>query len=373
MIHVETLEKTQKGLKDFMQLPYRLYKKDRNWVPPLYGMQLRQLLGENNPLLHGEHAFFVAYDDRRPVARVLAGVDERLNERLGEKRGYLSLFETENNMEYARAVLDAACAYLRSFGMQRVVGPNAPGFDDFSKGLLQEGFDGSPMLFNPYNPPYYNDFFTQYGFAKHRDHYAYHLNIVDFPAEEYKALSAIAQKRFQFRVEHLDVHGENAEQLAQKVSQVIDDAFPADWELLPPTKQDILDEMQLLLQYATSDLVVMAYAGDRPVGIMLGFPDYSRLLKANHGKLFPFGWLPMLLGRRSVHAARCSMMFVTPDYQNKAVNVAMTLLAFDAARAMGIKEVEASTIDEKNTASILATERSGAKRYRVYRQYEMNL
>jgi hypothetical protein len=28
------------------------------------------------------------------------------------------------------------------------------------------------MIFNPYNPPYYNDIFTAYGFVKHRDHYA---------------------------------------------------------------------------------------------------------------------------------------------------------------------------------------------------------
>ena len=72
-------------------------------------------------------------------------------------------------------------------------------------------------------------------------------------------------------------------------------------------------------------------------------------------------------------AVRCSMMFVTPDYQNKAVNVAMTLSAYDRARSIGVEEVEASTIDETNLPSILATERTGAKQYRVYRQYELTL
>ena len=40
---------------------------------------------------------------------------ERLNERIGEKRGYISLFESENNMEYARAVLDEALKYLKTW------------------------------------------------------------------------------------------------------------------------------------------------------------------------------------------------------------------------------------------------------------------
>ncbi len=371
MIHVEMLEKTKKGIRDFMDLPRRLYRKDPNWIPPMYGMQLRLLLGENNPLLSGEHSFFMAYDDDRPVARVLAGVDERLNARIGEKRGYISLFESENDMEYARAVLDAAVGYLRGLGMERVVGPNTPGFDDFSKGLLWEGFDGPPMLFNPYNPPYYNDFFTAYGFAKHRDHYAYHLRLAEFPDNAYQGLSELAQKRFKFRVQHVDLQHANKGRLAAEVAGVIGEAFPDDWELLPPTKGDILDEMQSLMRYTKTDLIVMAYAGERPVGILVCFPDYNRLLKGSSGRLFPFGWIKLLFGK--VKAVRCSMMFVTPDYQNKAVNVAMTLSAYDRARSIGVEEVEASTIDETNLPSILATERTGAKRYRVYRQYELTL
>lgn len=371
VIHVEMLEKTKRGIRDFMELPYRLYRKDPYWVPPMYGMQFKLLLGEHNPLLNGEHAFFMAYAEERPVARVLAGVDERLNERIGEKRGYISLFESEENLEYARAVLDAAVQYLRGLGMERVVGPNTPGFDDFSKGLLAEGFDGTPMLFNPYNPPYYNDFFIAYGFAKHRDHYAYHLGLKNFPAKDYQGLSAMAQKRFGFRVQHVDLRSANAEKLASQVATVIDEAFPEDWELTPPTKDDILDEMKSLLRYTKTDLIVMAYAGERPIGILVCFPDYNRLLKNSRGRLFPLGWANLLFGK--VRAVRCSMMFVIPEYQNKAVNVALTLAAYERASALGVEEVEASTIDETNLPSILATERTGAKRYRIYRQYELRL
>ena len=371
MIHVAMLEKTKMGIRDFMDLPHRLYRSDPNWVPPMYGMQMKLLLGKNNPLLSGEHAFFMAYDEGCPVARVLAGVDMRLNERIGEKRGYISLFECDQHMEHARAVLDAAVGYLRGLGMTRVVGPNTPGFDDFSKGLLLEGFDGPPMLFNPYNPPYYNEFFTQYGFAKHRDHYAYHLKLNEFPDRDYQGLSELAQKRFDYRISHVDLQHADKGRLAAEVSRVIGEAFPDEWELLPPTQSDILDEMEALMRYTKTDLIVMAYSGTRPVGILVCFPDYNRLLKSSRGKLFPFGWLSLLFGK--VKAVRCSMMFVTPDFQNKAVNMAMTLSAYARAKALGVEEVEASTIDETNTPSILATERTGAKRYRVYRQYELSL
>lgn len=373
MLHVREMEKTPKGIREFLRLSYRLYRKDPNWVPPLYGTVMRSLLGENNPLLCGEHQFFMAYDGEKPVARVLAGVDTRLNERLGEKRGYISLFETENNMEYARAVLDAAMDYLCSLGMERVVGPNTPGFNDFGKGLLQEGFDGKPVLFNPYNPPFYNDFLTAYGFAKHRDHYAYWLELSEFPVAETRRLTDMAQKRFGFRVESVDLRREDQGLLARQISRVVTEAFPEHWELVPPTEADIADEMKGLLSFAESGLIVMAFAKERPVGVLVAFPDFNPLLKTNQGRLFPFGWLTMLLGRKSVRVARCVMLFVSPDYQRKAVSAALASTAYENAARLGYQAIEASTIDETNLPSILNTQRMGAKRYRVYRQYEKKL
>lgn len=373
MIHVRTLEETPKGLYDFMNLPYHIYRNDPNWVPPIYGTLLRSLLGEENPLMNDEHCFLVAYEDDRPVARVLVGIDRRLNEKLGEKRGYISLFETEENMEYARAVLDAATGYLRQLGMERIVGPNAPSFNDFCKGLLLEGTEGAPVLFNPYNPSYYNRFLTEYGFQKHRDHYAYWMKLSDFPLEECTALSAMAQKRFRFRVENIDLRQADFQKVAAQIAHVVGEAFPPHWELVKPTVNDISSEMKSLGGYAEPGLIVMAYAQERPIGILVAFPDYNRLLKQHRGRMFPFGWLTMLFGRRTVRVARCSMMFVSPDYHNKAVSVAMALAAYENATKLGIREIEASTIDETNLQSILSTERVGAKKYRTYRQYEIAL
>lgn len=373
MIYVKEVPKTQKGIREFLDLSYRLYRKDHNWVPPLYGTVLRSLLGEHNPLLCGEHQFFMAYDGEKSVARVLAGVDTRLNERLGEKRGYISLFETEENLEYARAVLDAAVEYLHGLGMEKVVGPNTPGFNDFGKGLLQEGFDGRPVLFNPYNPPFYNDFLTAYGFVKHRDHFAYWLDLKDFPVDETQHLSEMAQKRFGFRVESIDIHKVRHDQLAAQIAQVVSEAFPPNWELVPPTVQDIVDEMKSLLSFSESGLIVMAFAQDRPVGVLVTFPDYNPLLKTNKGRMFPFGWFTMLFGRKTVRTARCVMLFVSPDFQNKAVTVALANVAYENARKLGYQAIEASTIDETNLPSILTTQRLGARRYRVYRTYEKEL
>ena len=42
------------------------------------------------------------------------------------------------------------------------------------------------------------------------------------------------------------------------------------------------------------ELAVIAYAGTRPIGIMIGIPDYNRVLRASGGRRDPVSWL---LGR----------------------------------------------------------------------------
>jgi GNAT superfamily N-acetyltransferase len=371
MIHVETLQKTPDGVRAFLALPKRLYRKDPYWVPPMKRMELHHLIGVHNPWRNGPHALFLAYDDERPVARVLAGVDQRINDRLQQKRGYIALFESEDNMEYARAVLDAAAHYLKAQGMEAVIGPSEPGFDDYTEGLLYEGFDSLNSLFNPYNPPYYDHFFTEFGFSKYRDHRAYLLKTSEFPASSYEKLSDMAQKRFGFRVAAADLRPDNQEALARDVANMIAKALPSDSEVIPPTIDDTLYELKSIIRYTKADLPVTAYAGDRLVGVAVAFSDYSSLAKAINGRLFPIGWVARIFHK--IRTARCSMVFVAPDFHNKAVNAAMMLRMVQHAKELGIQAFEISAIDETNLQSALSLERAGAKHYRTYRQYQMKL
>ena len=132
MIRVEILAQKRSALRPFVMLPFALYKDDPNWVAPLIRDQLRSLCRPSD----GPRRFFLVYDGETPVARVMAGINERLNERLNRKYGYIGLFESAQRPDYARAALDAACAYLREEGMEKAIGPSAVGMDEFSKGLL---------------------------------------------------------------------------------------------------------------------------------------------------------------------------------------------------------------------------------------------
>ncbi|MBE5783018.1 MAG: hypothetical protein E7329_06850 [Clostridiales bacterium] len=369
MIRVEILEPTRSALRPFVMLPFSLYKEEANWVAPLIGDQLKALCEKpKNP-----RRFFLVYDNEKPVARVMAGIDLKLNARLKRKDGFLSLFECAPKPDYARAVLDAACTYLKEAGMERVIGPSAIGVDDFSKGLLVQGYDGRPVLFNPYNPPYYAQYFEKCGFTKHRDHYAYFMHMDEFDAARVEEIIPRAKKRFGFRVEHVEFNKNNEERLLRDIVRVIQEAFPLDWELNVPSYEDIVKEFKLIRRYYRPEMTTMAYAGNRPIGLVVAFPDYNQVLKGMKGRLLPFGWLRFWLGKGKINGARCNMQFVVPEYQNKGVNMAMFHAAYQGAKSIGIKWVEGSTVDETNATSINNTEKVGSHLYRIYRQYEKQL
>ncbi len=368
MIRVEVLEQNRSALRPFVTLPFHLYKEDPNWVPPLIQEQLRLLCQPQD----GPRRFFLVYDGDQPVARVMAGIDERLNERLGRKWGYFGLFECAQRPDYARTALDAACAFLREEGMDTVIGP--VGAEEFSKGLLVQGFDGPPVFLNPYNPSYYADYLEKCDFKKHRDHLAYFMRMDEFDQQHMlEEVVPRAKQRFGFRVEHVQFTKENEERLMQNIGRVIREAFPPEWESNVPTYGDTVRVIKRLKPYYRPELMIMAYAGNRPIGLVAALPDYNQVLKKMKGGLFPFGWLQKQLNVSKIHGARCVLQFVVPEYQHKGVNTAMFFEAFLAAKAMGIQWVEGSTVDETSISSITNTEKLASHLYRVYRQYEKSL
>ena len=369
MIRVEILEQRRSALRPFVMLPFRLYKDDPNWVAPLIEQQLKALCRPQD----GPRRFFLVYDGDQPVARVMAGIDERLNERLNRKCGYLTLFESAQRPDYARTALDAACAFLREEGMDSVIGPVNGGLNEFGKGLLVKGFDGPPVLFNAYNPSYYADYFEKCGFTKHRDYLAYFMRMDELDLTSLEEIVPRARKRFGFRVEHVVMTKENQERVLQNVARVLREAYPPEWERNTPTYGEMVSIAKRLRRFYRPELAVMAYAGTRPIGLVFAVPDYNQVLKKMRGRWLPFGWLKYLLGKGKIHGARCSMQFVVPEYQHKGVNTAMIYEAYQGAKAIGIQWAEGSAVDETSIPSVANTEKLASHLYRVYRQYEKQL
>ncbi len=367
MLHVEILPRTAKDLQPFIQLPFDLYAGDSNWVPPVRKKLLDTLLSAENELLaHSQPRFFLAYNDETPIARVLAGVDIH-PDHPEEKLGWFSLFESTDNMDGVRAVMDAACAYLKEKGAKRMVGPIAPMYDLLNRGLQVDAFDAPPVLQNPYNKAYYPALLEGYGFTKARDYLAYDILVADVPLDKLESLAEKVEKRFGFRVEEIPAKRIGL-RLAREIAVIIAQGARGH-QMDVPTAEEILLLLETLKPVYREGLCVMAYAGDNPIGVVLAFPDNTAYLQALGGFETPLRQLKAAIAMRGVTTVRCPMQSVIPDYQNKAVNLAMIRKAISNAKRMGFTRIEGSTVPEDDVSSVNNTLLAGGAPYRTYRVY----
>jgi len=141
--------RTRRELNTFIKLPWRIYRNEPNWVAPLL-MDLKKRLDRNgNPFFkHAEAEFFLAYRDGRAIGRISAHIDRNLKEFQDNEWGLFGWFECEDDPEAARGLIEAAEAWLRDRGRDRMVGPMDYTTND-EIGVLVQGHEYPPIILCP--------------------------------------------------------------------------------------------------------------------------------------------------------------------------------------------------------------------------------
>ncbi len=151
----------------FINLGYDLYRGDRRWIPPLRAELLRQLSPEfpfySRPGNRCRH--FLATAGGKTRGRVAAMVNSALKDRDGTPVGTVGFFESIEDYEVTRDLLDAATTWLRQEGgVARIWGPM--NFDIWhGYRFMTAGFGERPFYGEPGNKPYYPAYFRRYGFV----------------------------------------------------------------------------------------------------------------------------------------------------------------------------------------------------------------
>ncbi|MDR7855067.1 GNAT family N-acetyltransferase [Tissierella sp.] len=361
-------------IKEFVNLPFRLYSKDEPWVPPITSDFKKYIIGVGNYLNQsGPNTRILAYDNDKVVGRLLVGINEHINHAKGFKEGYISLFECIKDKEVAFLMLDFAESWLSERGMTLIKGPlSLPGGDD-CRGFIIDNFTDATSVMNTYNKKYYNDYFEEYGFEKYLDCYAYKSDIHNDNISRYEKLVPYAMKKHKYRVDRIDL--KNIDKEIKDVKSIIERAMPAEWDdFIPPNDEELELIKKQIVPLADPDLIYIARTEEgEPIGFNISIPDYNQVLSKLKGKLLPFGIFKFLYYKRKIDAIRFFVLFVVPEYRLKGVSSAIYLKSYIAALDKGYKFVEGSTIWEYNDPMIIDIEKYGGVRYKTYRIYKKEI
>ncbi|MFU8795468.1 MAG: N-acetyltransferase [Dethiobacteria bacterium] len=371
-IEIRLVENRQ-DRKRFVELPWKLYCDYPNWVPPLYSDMYNTLKPAKNALLRlGPYRFFIAEINGEAVGRLGVGMDLRLNEAKNKQLGYFTLFESIEDYSVASELFDQGLSWLHSQGAEIVTGPQSPSNGDDYRGLLIEGYDTPPVLLNSYNPPYYADYISKYGFEKQFDRFAYYYDISNGPNERLGRGVALAQERYNFTVRPLNLR--NLDQEIQVIKGVVDQSMP-DWpDMIPPSDEELVAEAEKLRQFAIPELVLFVENSENEcLGLSVTLPDYNEVLVHLNGRLFPTGFIKYLLYRRKITGVRLFALFVTPKGRRRGVSAALYYNTMNNAYKKGFTHGEGSTIHEFNRRMNLDAQKAGGELYKIYRIYQKSL
>jgi hypothetical protein len=358
-----------KDINDFVMLPWKIYKDDPNWVPPLISDFKKTLHKYKNPFFcHAERELFLARRGNEVVGRIAAIIDYNYCRYHNNSIGFFGFFEVIKDYEAAEALLSETLKFLKSKMMTAMFGPANPSLND-EAGFLVSGVDSPPMIKMSYNPKYYLEFVERFGMKKVKDLYAFAIEVQREPPEKIVRVVEILKKRRGIKVRPANV--KNLKHDLEIIKDVYNNAWSRNWDFAPMTDQEIDSLAKQLKQLIVPEIIPIVEVDGEPAGMSVSLPDYNQVLKHLDGKLFPFGFIKFLKYRNKIDNLRLWALGVKDKFRNIGIDALLYYESFLGAKRRGYKIAEVSWILEDNLAIINPIMLWGAKLYKTYRVYQI--
>jgi GNAT superfamily N-acetyltransferase len=361
---------SKRELNTFIKLPWRLYRNEPNWVPPLLFDRKRFFDRQRNPFFkHAEVEFFLAWRGDQPVGRITAHIDRHFNEFQHHDWGMFGFFECENDPEVAHALLSEAEDWLRARGRDRMVGPMNFTTND-ECGVLIDGYDLMPTVLTDWHHPYYPGLLEGAGLTKAMDLYMWSLAVADRGSVHPAIWRVAAEVESKYGIKVRNMRKKDMEAEIGRFLEVYNAAWEQNWGFTPLTEEEVRHYAKDLKPVLDENWAFIAEKDGEPVAAALTLPDYNQVLIHLNGRLLPFGWAKALWYKRKIDRVRVFALGAKPEWQHTGVAAKLYELHYEAAERLPQKSGETGWTLETNTRMNRAMERMGGKIVRTYRVYE---
>ena len=374
------------SIKEFVTVSYYIdwyMSKESNKVFPIFlqeisdlnptNMQIPGILTKNPFFEHAQIKFFLAYYNNKPAGRIMSFIDYNYNETHDEKIGWLGLFESIENSDIAQKILEAGIRYLKENGCTKITGPakfNANG----EIGLLVEGFDKNPYFMEPYNAPYYAQYFEKYGFKKENDWFSMNTDYLlsnGYMARIESLMEKMNGSLRNDRWNEFNIRNINFKNLKSEI-KIIKDLYNPIWgkgnhpQFTEMTKAEF-DTLALGIKtIALEELIFVVEKDGFPVGISVAVPNINEIIMEHDSIKFNmpskrllslkdlkrdldiFNTIKKRLKSKKFSGMRVLILGVDEKYRKTGIDSKLYYKTMQAAKALGIKHGSGSQLADKN-------------------------
>ncbi len=364
-----------KDLRPFLDVVDLIYRGDPHYVRPL-DMDIKQRLSPGHPFFeHGEGTTFTAWKDGRCVGRSTAQIDREHLARYKDDCGFFGFFDTIDDAQVAKALLDRAGEWLARRKMKKMRGPLCLSIND-ELGCLIEGFDTPPFIMMPHHRPYQAGLIEAAGFAKVKDLYAWRYEMGTLPERAVKAHASVREMP-EVTVRNVDL--KHTERDVRIVMDIFNDGWSENWGFVPLTEGELRKMAADLKLILVPELSLIVSIHGEPVAVAVALPNINEMIRDLHGKLLPFG-LVKLLWRLKVQGPRSARLIILGIRRKlrqvrryAALSTFMYVEMHRAGERMGMTHGELSWTLEDNAPVNVGIKFMGGKIHKKYRLFEKAL
>ena len=335
--------------KVFYQFQNKMYKDCEVYVPSL-DFDQRRTLKKAPPLAYCKQCLMLAWDENgRAVGRINAIINPRYNELYNCKRMRFGWFDFEEDIEIARALLEAAAAWGKAQGMTEIHGPL--GYNTmYKQGMVVQGFENLPPINCIYNYEYYPKFMEELGYEKECDWVQYKLNgKQDLPEKLFRISNLLLQK-YNLRIVDVEELKKDRDVIAAFFDNY-NKCFMSVHNFVPLTESEIREEGNTYIKQMTSDLTCFVMDEDNQIAAFgLSTPSLSPAFQKAKGKLFPFGWWHLKRGMKNVETIDLMMVGSDPKWANKGLSAVFHCNLLGNYQRIGVKYAITNPQIEDNPA-----------------------
>ncbi len=363
--------RTQRDRKKFIFFPWAVYRDNPNWVPPLVADFKEKINTKKNPFFeHAEMELFLAYRNDRISGRIAAIVDSHHNEFHKENVVFFGLYESYDDLDTARALLDQVAAWGKERGMEILRGPMNISMNDECAFLL-EGFESPPLVMMPYNPRYYLSLMEKCGLVKAKDLFAFYMTKDHEVAS--KVDQIVAKVRTELPVTLRTINMKNLDEETKIFKQIYNNAWEKNWGFVPWTENEMEYTVQKFKPVVDPDLVIIAEHEGKPVGFTFAFPNFNEVIKKMNGRLTPWGILKFFYYRKKIKGIRAIVFGILREYRLTGVSYLLYSELEKNAQDKGYEWCETSWQLEDNEPINRFVISLGGKVYKKYRLFEKRI
>ncbi|MGK7397098.1 MAG: hypothetical protein ACNS62_21150 [Candidatus Cyclobacteriaceae bacterium M3_2C_046] len=367
--------KDQKTAKEFLMLPVRLYKNEKHWIRPLDNDVNNVFDPQKNKYFrHGEITRWILIDGSQTIGRVAAFINKKtVHKDNDQPTGGIGFFECINDQSAADLLFNQCKQWLEQRGMEAMDGPINFGDRDRWWGLLVEGFDKEPNYCMPYNFPYYQQLFENYGFKNYFEQYTYGRKVLNPLSETLAAKADRIARNPAYSFRHIEM--KKLDNYTDDFKNVYNSAWAHHSGVPKMSSLQAKNVIKQLKPIMDPEILWFGYYNDEPIAFFIILPEVNQLFKHVNGKM---DWLGKIKFLWYKYRKSCRKMYglvfgIVPDHQGKGVEGALIMAVRKQVQDVNYKyeDFEMNWIGSFNKRMIHLVEQVGAeiaKRHITYRK-----